>query len=206
MEHDDIYCYNGTDVLINKYAIKDASILNMFERQITSSRRAELEINPVEGQFDFNHLKAIHQRLFADIYDWAGQIRRVNIAKSNLFCRYQFIDSMATNIFDSIKKDNFLKNLPKEQFVKKLSFYMGEINALHPFREGNGRTQRTFFIQLSEKAGYCLSLAHISGEKLLDADISAMKGHYEKLEQILMANIYSPQGGKCSSKCNKSLQ
>ena len=113
---------------------------------------------------------------------------------------------MATNIFDSIKKDNFLKNLSKEQFVKKLSFYMGEINALHPFREGNGRTQRTFFIQLSEKAGYCLSLAHISGEKLLDADISAMKGHYEKLEQILMANIYSPQGGKCSSKCNKLLQ
>ena len=92
---------------------------------------------------------------------------------------------MADDIFGKLKSDKFLVGLKPSDFIDKLSYYMGEVNALHPFREGNGRTQRHFFTQLAEQAGYTLDFSKVDRQTLLQADINAMDGRYEKLKSVL---------------------
>jgi cell filamentation protein len=81
------YCYPNSDVLINKLNIREQDKLYTFERRLTMLRLLELMDNPIRGQFDFRHLKEIHAYIFQDIYDWAGKVRTVDIAKGNMFCK-----------------------------------------------------------------------------------------------------------------------
>ena len=74
-------CYEGTTCLINKFGIKDEKKLSELEAQITFAKAVLLEATPIEGTFDFEHFKKIHEFLLCDIYDWAGQIRTVDISK-----------------------------------------------------------------------------------------------------------------------------
>lgn len=152
------YTYPGTNVLINLADIRDPDVLHDFERGRTALRYIELDIIPVKGKFDLEHLKAIHRHLFQDVYPFAGQLRTVNIGKDGFnFCDYQQFSRHADYVFGQLKKDNFLKNLKPDAFVKKAAYYYQEINYGHYFREGNGRSIRTFFEQLSREAGYELN-------------------------------------------------
>jgi len=186
-KHNDFYCYPGTTVLINKFDIRDKEALNTAERQITALKIAKLEESPAKGSFDLKHIKNIHKFIFGDIYDWAGQIRRGDflIKGDSIFCRAMFIESMAADIHTKLKADNFLRGLEKSDFISKLAYYMGEINALHPFREGNGRTQRLYFKQLCSKAGYDLEFSKTQKETLVKADIAAFNRDYSLLTKIL---------------------
>lgn len=186
---DSKYCYPGTDVLINKFGIHNANELHNLERQITSARAMELEYTPVQGKYDLAHLQQIHKRLLGDLYSWAGQIRDVRIAKGNMFCYPEYIRPMADEIFTRLLGDKHLKNLKRTAFIEQLAYYMGEVNALHPFREGNGRTQRIFFTQLAREAGYNLNLARIDKSQLLQADIASMAGSYGALEALLNTHL-----------------
>ena len=186
-KHNDFYCYPGTTVLINKFNIRNKDELNTVERQITALNILKLEETPTKGSFDLKHIKSIHKFIFGDIYDWAGQIRRGDflIKGDSIFCRAMFIETMAADIHSKLKTDNFLRGLEKAEFIEKLAFYMGEINALHPFREGNGRTQRLYFEFLCLKAGYELDFTKTQKETLVKADISAFNRDYSLLVKIL---------------------
>jgi cell filamentation protein len=186
-KHDDFYCYPESDILINKFDIRDKEALNTVERQITSLKIAQLEANPVEGDFDLKHIKSIHKFIFGDIYAWAGQVRKGDflIKGDSIFCRSMYIENMAAEIHSNLKKDNFLHGLEKAEFINKLAYYMGEINALHPFREGNGRTQRLYFKQLCVKVGYDLEFHKAPKDTLIPADISAFNQEYSLLIEIL---------------------
>lgn len=181
------YCYPNTDVLINKFGIQNNEILNDIERKVTTSKEFELKQHPIKGSFDIKHLQSIHKALFGDLYSWAGKLRDVNIAKTRMFCLSQHIPAMAEDIFGKLKNDKLLAGLKQSDFIDKLSYYMGEVNALHPFREGNGRTQRHFFTQLAEQAGYSLDFSKTDRQTLLEADIEAMDGKYNKLKNVLSA-------------------
>lgn len=98
------YCYKKTDILINKLNIRNDEDLYIAERELVSLRILELNEVPIKGDFDFTHLKSIHKYLFQDIYKWAGNIRKCNIAKKDLFCLVQYIDNYASDIFNKIKK------------------------------------------------------------------------------------------------------
>ncbi|MEG2199414.1 MAG: cell filamentation protein Fic, partial [Anaerovorax sp.] len=89
---DERYCYPNSNVLKNKLGITDADQLRTAEREITSLRMASAKMHPINGNFDLGHLLAIHRYVFGDIYDWAGEIRWVNIAKGNVFCQVQYIE------------------------------------------------------------------------------------------------------------------
>lgn len=193
---DSKYCYPGTDVLINRFDIRDAAALKRIERDLTSVNIAALPTSPLPGCFDLRHLQAIHKAIFQDIYPFAGQLRTVAIAKSNPFCLPQYIEPMAGDIFDKLRRDRFLRGLTKEQYCEKLAFYSGEINALHPFREGNGRTQRIFLQELSKAAGYDLRFSKIDKNVLLHADIEAMKGNYTPLFNVYEATITPMEPGE----------
>jgi cell filamentation protein len=158
---DDPYTDPVTGVLLNKLGLGTAAELENAEREITHAALILLGESPVHPGYDLPHLCAIHRRVFGDIYDWAGQIRTVAIAKGSLFCLPQYIETSAAEIFRALHSENFLLDLDREAFVARLAYYLGEVNAVHPFREGNGRTQRAFFEQLAREAGYTLAWQHL---------------------------------------------
>ncbi len=114
---------------------------------------------PVKGKFDLAHLQEIHNRLFQDVYDWAGQIRQVEISKGNtMFAQQIAIQSAAQQIFGQLAKERFLCGLDAEEFSKRAGDYLGEINVLHPFREEmagrNGNSSRNWLsVQVTGSTG-----------------------------------------------------
>ena len=155
--------------------------------RLNSYKLLKLYNIPAFGKFNFETLCKIHKIIFEDIYEWAGQIRRGDfLLKGNsIFCRGSYIVENAKIIFEGILKENNLYGLNKSKFVERMAYYMGEINALHPFREGNGRSSREFFRQLSLNAHCILDFSKTEKYRLLTADIEAFNGKYKKLIQIL---------------------
>lgn len=178
------YCYPDSDVLINELDIRDADKLSMVERKLTSLRLLELMNSPIEGKFDFKHLQAIHAYIFQDVYDWAGKVRTVDIAKGNMFCNVKFISDQADVIFSGLKGEHYLAGLDKDSFIKRLAYYFSEINALHPFREGNGRSQREFIRSLALKNGYLIHFDRISKSKMISASQKSFLCDYRDMERI----------------------
>ncbi len=182
------YCYKDSDVLINKLNITDEKDLYDAERGLVTLRTAQLNEEPIKGYFDFNHLKSIHKFLFQDVYRWAGDSRNCNIAKQDLFCLCEYIDSFANDIFGRLKKEQYFIKYSYEVKLKKLVELFADINALHPFREGNGRSQREFIEELAKINGIDLNLTTVSKEDMIIASHDSINGHYEKLFDIFKKN------------------
>lgn len=183
-EWDHRYCYPHSNVLINKLGIEDAEKLRNAEREITSVRIANAKINIIKGYFDLLHLRKIHRYILGDIYEWAGQIRWVNIAKGNMFCNYEFIDDNADVLLGELMQENFLKNTTEEQIPIRLSYYLSEINVIHPFREGNGRAQRVFIEYLAENAGYHVDFSQVTDRQMIEASADSFVKNYTKMNAI----------------------
>ncbi|MCH4006298.1 MAG: Fic family protein [Eubacterium sp.] len=181
---DSVYCYPGTDILRNKLDIHDADLLKKAERDLTARRLLQLQHHPVIGHFDYQHLKSIHHYIFQDLYDWAGKQRTVDIAKSNMFCNVLYLDNQAWKIFNALKSENLLIGLSRDDFINRLVWYLGEVNALHPFREGNGRTQREYFRELALHAGYIIDYTAITRNEMIDASIDSFMCKYDKLTKL----------------------
>lgn len=165
-EFTDPYSYPGTGVLRNIPGIRDASALRDFEYEQTKFRIEELRENPIPGKFDLEHLKAIHAHVFQDVYSWAGQVRTVGISKNgDRFAQPAFIEAAGKQLGTALTKENYLQGLEKPQLVERLADYYADWNALHPFREGNGRTTREFIGQLAREAGYDLDQTRIDNSK-----------------------------------------
>lgn len=181
---DSVYCYSGSNVLINKLDIRDADKLYEAERKLSALRLTDLMGTPIKGNFDLIHLAKIHGYIFQDIYHWAGKVRTVDIAKGNMFCKVQFIETQASELFKKLKEDNYLQRLEKDALIIKLAYYFSEINALHPFRDGNGRTQREFIRELTLSAGYTIRFTNISENEMLEASLSSFMCDYSKMEEL----------------------
>lgn len=148
------YCYPGTNVLRNKLNIQDLDILHEAERDYSSIRQVELYKKGITGDFSLKHLCSIHRQLFQDIYSWAGELRTVDISKGTIFCLVPFIEEQFAFLYRKLRKENFLKDITdQKEMAEKLAYYLGEINMIHPFREGNGRTQRIYIEQLCMNNG-----------------------------------------------------
>ena len=185
----DPYCYPNSRVLKNKLGIEDFDELYDAERNLSNLRAEELLNAPMKGKFDLAHLQKIHQYLFQDIYDWAGKIRTVDIAKGDLFCRYFAIEAEAKRIFKELASEKYLDGLSVVDFGKRLAYYFAEINALHPFREGNGRTQREFIRQLAYQNNYFLSYVGITRDEMIKASKAGFKLDYKPLENLVLSHL-----------------
>jgi cell filamentation protein len=169
------YCYPGTDTLINKYGIKDDKKLEKVETAHTKHRLSELEQNPLTGSFGVKHLQKIHKYIFQDLYSFAGEFREEGIAKGTTFAAPLFLNQNGKELLNrQLKDEKFLKGLNKDEMSKRLSYYMGELNFLHPFREGNGRAQREFIRTLGLKNGYNLDWTRIDKQTMLNASINSV--------------------------------
>lgn len=183
---DNTYCYRDTDVLINRLNIHNQKRLLEAETRIVSVRLYQLHDNPIIGNFGFDHLCNIHHHIFQDVYDWAGEPRTVNIAKGNsLFCPVWNIYSYADDIFRSYHKDCMQVKDRRDEFIHVLAGHYADLNALHPFREGNGRSQRELCRELCLQCGYLFDLTHTCRDEMLHASIDSLeKGDNTGLEAV----------------------
>ena len=164
------YCYENSNVLVNKLNIHDEKILQKYEAKITAAKLLSLRHKGIIGNFDAKHLNSIHSYLFEDIYTFAGKFRNENIAKDNFrFAEYEYIEQELIKLLNKLKEENYLSNLSKEELAQKLAYYMSELNVLHPYREGNGRTIREFIRELALKNNYILNLSNVSPKLFLEA-------------------------------------
>jgi len=179
------YCYENSNTLINQLDIKDEKILQKYEAKITAAKLLSLRQKGINGNFDVQHLVAIHTYLFEDIYPFAGKFRKENIAKGEFrFAEWEYIEEQLERLLNELREEKYLEGLDKEALAKRLAYYMSEINVLHPYREGNGRTIREFIRQLALKNGYQLNLKKVSPGEILNASIKSIVDVTD-LEEIL---------------------
>ncbi len=179
------YCYPGTTVLKNKLNIMNIEKLQTYEAKITAAKSLGLRKSGITGNFDSNHIKQIHKYLFEDVYPFAGQFRTENIAKGEFrFAQFEYIETELEGLLNKLKKEEYLQGLNKKDLATKLAYYLAELNVLHPFREGNGRTNREFIRQLALKNGYQLDLKKAKAEEILEASIESIVDT-RKLEEII---------------------
>lgn len=181
--------YPGTEVLINKLGIRDQSELDAAEAAIVLLAAVDLAENPLpepECGPDFGYFLSIHEAMFRDVYSWAGTIRDVDISKGNTrFANFRHIESEGRKLTDALAAEGWLEYLPPRDFARRMAYYMGELNVLHPFREGNGRALREYIRHLAERAGHTLSWEGVSEEEMVTASIEAYRGNYAALEVLI---------------------
>jgi len=187
---DDVYCIPGTAVLKNKAGITDQEQLDEFEGDFTAIRLLELTQNPVEGSFDLAHLCKIYQYLFQDVYEWAGEVRTVDIIRGDSrFCNVRHIQSYSNTVFSALAAEKYLVNLEPKVFANRLAYYLSEINAIHPFREGNGRVQRLFISQLAKQTGYSLDYSALDQAELYPVMQESFLGNVKPLADLIFKII-----------------
>ncbi|WP_338666234.1 Fic family protein (plasmid) [Pararoseomonas sp. SCSIO 73927] len=180
---EDPYCWPGTTVLRNRARLQDQALLDAFELDMTTQRASE--ILP-RGSLGTRHYLAIHRHLFGDVYTWAGKRRTVRISKEGSSFAYpEYIDREMERLFGWLRERRHLRGLPAVDFVRDAAHFLAELNAIHPFREGNGRTSLTFLALIAAQAGHPLHLERLKPEAILQATIESFHGSNEALIAVL---------------------
>ncbi|MBR5968788.1 MAG: Fic family protein [Lachnospiraceae bacterium] len=156
----DPYLYENSEVLRNKLGLKTQKELDDAEADYVVCKLRQLVTDPIPGDYYHTHLLAMHRFLFEDLFDWAGEFRRINIFKSERVLAGLSIDY--SDAFDVARDtENCLVDMQKKQWVKmscqeaaeEMSESLARLWKIHPFREGNTRTVITFCCQYSDKVG-----------------------------------------------------
>lgn len=186
-------CYPGTSVLVNKLGIKDQTQLDENEALIVGVKSLQFELEPFPEPLDFTYYKRLHRFLFEMLYEWAGTVRKVDLSKQHThFCPAGEIEPLAERMFGRVQEMDFFRGLPREDLILELTDFYSGVNYLHPFREGNGRTQRLYFRQLVQRAGYKLDFPVVDSDRMMIATIQAASGVDTALRE-LFDEIVIPQ-------------
>ena len=188
-------CYPGTTCLVNKLGIQDELALTETEAAVVFGKASLLDQQPISGNFDFEHYKRIHHFLFCDLYDWAGQIRTINISKKGtVFVPATEIEPCADVCFRRLAEFSG-EGLSHHELAEEIADFYHTVNMLHPFREGNGRTQRVFFTQWIRSLGYDLDWSSADPDAFMIATIYAAQGVIDQLVDFFEQTIEQPQMG-----------
>lgn len=183
----DPYLYPGTDVLLNILDIRDQAELQQAEHRLSASRAID---GLPKGDFSYAHLKAIHWHLFQDVYDWAGDERIVEMVKDDtVFCPSEHITQRMTEIADDLAAEYHLVGMAAPEFAARAAHYLCAINAAHPFREGNGRTQRAYLAELAEQAGHSMDFSRVTAAQMREASIAGIQGDEAPMTALLLQTV-----------------
>ncbi|MBI6882336.1 Fic/DOC family protein [Pseudomonas putida] len=172
---DDPHVYDN-GVLKNHFGIRSTAELGEVEASLSGLRGIELHENPISGRLDLEHAKKIHHHLFQDIYPWAGQVRSVDIAKGGtLFLPVEKIEEEFDKLSSYLSESGLSKQRidNEKEFSSAAGIYLGRLNLIHPFREGNGRTQRQLLRMLAQEHGFKIDWSGTSPEAMKRACIEA---------------------------------
>lgn len=173
----DPYCYPDSDVLRNRLGILDPELLEQAEREISALEAQLIEFH--EPPYDLAYWQSLHRQLFGELYDWAGQIRVIDISKQQTrFCTVARIEPEAGKIFAAFARQNYWQGLSRHDLVRAAAEAYAELNMIHPFREGNGRAQRVLFEHLIVNCGYAISWDAIGRDEWLNANIAGVYCNY----------------------------
>ncbi len=182
----DPYLDPQSNVFRNRLGITDRADLATAEKRFTTTRIAQLTRRRLPGRYDLDHLRAFHWTIFQDVYPWAGQLRTVLIVKAGaMFCLPHQIAPTAADVFGRLAAADHLRGRDRAGFLDGLAPLLAEVNALHPFREGNGRTQRAFLAQLARDAGFRLRWEGVDRDANIDAARAAADGDLAPLRTLL---------------------
>jgi cell filamentation protein len=180
---DDPLCYAGTSVLINKRGVRDQAQLDIYESAFCAARFEQ--VWPA-GPLDVAHYLSLHHHLFQDVYEWAGTLRTVRIGKSGIwFCYPEHIKGEMAKLFDWLKSEDYFQSLSGMEFSMKAARFLSELNAIHPFREGNGRTQMSLLTILIDNSGLPFNVAQLEPTRAMDAMIVSFRGNLLPLEELI---------------------
>lgn len=184
---DDPNCYEGTTVLKNKLDLRTQDELTDFEHAIVSQRAEE----PLPaGDLDQQHYCAIHRHLYQDVYDWAGELRTVRTAKGgNPFCYPEHMEAQLKKLFGEFAAAKQFRELDADEFAKAAAHFLAELNVIHPFRDGNGRTQLTFLKLIATAAGHNIDFNRLDAPAMLQAMIASFGGKEEPLAHLIRQMI-----------------
>lgn len=183
----DPYVYPGTTVLKNIPGIRSPEALDRFERLAVAAR---IRQGVPEGPFDLQHLQSIHRHLFQDVYGWAGEIRTVQISKGeSSFLPVRFIEQGMADVHSRLTARKFLREMGRGTFIAEAATIIGDVNHIHPFREGNGRTQLQYLQQLARQAGHPMDVRRIEPERWLNASIAANRGDCSQMSYVLHKSV-----------------
>jgi len=195
---DDLYLYPGTQTLKNKLDIRDPIQLEKIERQLVTQR---IRQGVPEGKFDLAHLQGIHRHLFQDVYPWAGELRQVEIAKGGHQFQFRaYIETGMADVHGRLVKRDYLCGLNKAEFAREAGAIMGDVNYVHPFREGNGRTQLQYLKQLGQQAGHNVDLARLDPKGWIEASRHAHAADYAPMSRAIEEAIAERGQQRQSSK------
>ncbi len=188
MSDADPYVYPGSSVLRNKLGVTDQAQFEAAERVLVTQRISE---GIPAGDFDLLHLQAIHRHLFQDVFDWAGELRTVEIAKGgHRFQFRRFIETGMGDVHRRLAARNFLRGLSRPAFAAAAGEIIGDVNYVHPFREGNGRCQLLYLEQLAGQSGHGIDLLKLDPAAWIAASRAAHAGDYAPMSaQIRLAII-----------------
>ncbi|WP_313452024.1 putative adenosine monophosphate-protein transferase Fic [Pseudomonas rhodesiae] len=187
----DPYCYPGSSVLRNRLDLHDEHKLHQAERELSEIAVSNLPLFP--PPYDLERLQYLHRTLFSDIYDWAGELRSVNIQKGDtLFCTPERIQPEAAKIIRHMEEANWFVGTSQAELVTQIAEAYGDLNVIHPFREGNGRAQRILFEQIIVNAGFSVNWWLVKRAAWIPANIDAVACDYRGLEAIFERCISRP--------------
>ncbi|WP_026826969.1 Fic/DOC family protein [Exiguobacterium artemiae] len=196
--------YSQDGVLKNKFGEKDPRKLEILEKRSTIRGWIKLQnelIATPNLKLDVSLIKKIHKNLFEDVYDWAGEYRTVNIVKGKtMFANALYVPAALEDLVTKLNRDITSKSITSNNIGEKLAYYYGELNMIHPFREGNGRTQRIFIEKVADKLGYSLQLEKVDSKKLLEVTIESVNGTGRPLkkvfEEVIVTKHFKSQSEK----------
>ncbi|ORM80543.1 cell filamentation protein Fic [Pantoea deleyi] len=184
----DHYCYPDSDVLINRYNIRDQILLDQAERDVTALTIHTITLS--HPPFSLRTLCHIHYCLFNELYSWAGKIRDISISKGQTrFCQPAFIAREADRLFTKMAHEKLFSQPDHAAFCYQVAWYYCELNILHPFREGNGRALRILFEHIILHAGYQVSWEGLSASDWLAANIAGYQSGPEKMAALFLRHI-----------------
>jgi cell filamentation protein len=181
----DPYLDLESGVLRNRLDLTDPNALARAEAELVATRIAAIDRSGVPGGYDLPHLQAFHWHLFGDVYTWAGQLRTVRIGKGRAFCPPEDLQARGAAIFDVLAAAEHLRGLDRAGTVAALAELLAAVNDLHPFREGNGRTQRAFVGQLAQDRGYRIRWDGLDANENISASRAAAAGDLAPLRTLL---------------------
>lgn len=179
---DDYYLYPNSSVLRNKFNIRFQNILDEIEADMVNANIVNLICDPSvlgEQSFNFDYLKRIHKYLFQDVYEWAGDVKLQNTYKENIrYTDIEDIEKRANEIFLGVRILNmFYPGMEQTEFCKKGGELLYDIHFLHPFREGNSRTERTYMLLLGDRCKVDLDYSAVSK---MDWQMTVIKANKNK--------------------------